>query len=384
MRTVCKLNKCVGCHVCEDLCPKEAIHISDMAENLNAVIDENRCIDCKICDKVCQVNHLVEKFEQVQWFQGWSENENIRKHSSSGGLAAELARTIIEQDGVVCSCLFEDGQFTFKFVKNLEELKKFAGSKYVKSNPQGIYKRINNLLRKEKTILFIGLPCQCAAVKKATEKTKFGKLYTVDLICHGSPSPKVLDTFFKQYGYDLNELNSIKFRNKGKFSLEKNEKLIVTQGTMDCYSIAFLNGLIYTENCYECTYADSKRVTDITIGDSWGTELADAGKGISLILCNTEEGKKLVESADVYLTDVDIEKAINSNPQLQSPTVEPQKRKVFFDGYKKGKNFNFLVVKCCTKKWFRQFIKRQLIRTKILRGGITYSLSLLEKQKNKL
>lgn len=94
MRTVCKLNKCVGCHACEDLCPKEAIDISDMAENLNAVIDENRCIDCKICDKVCQVNHPVEKFEQVQWFQGWSENENIRKYSSSGGLAAELARTI--------------------------------------------------------------------------------------------------------------------------------------------------------------------------------------------------------------------------------------------------------------------------------------------------
>ena len=138
---------------------------------------------------------------------------------------------------------------------------------------------------------------------------------------------------------------------------------------MDCYSIAFLNGLIYTENCYTCVYADSKRVTDITIGDSWGTELPESGKGVSLILCNTERGEKLVKKSNVYLTDVDTEKAIASNPQLRAATVMPEKREEFFKGYKEGKNFNFLVMKCCTKKWFRQFIKRQLIRVKIVKGG---------------
>ena len=56
MRTVCKTNKCVGCHACEELCPKNAIRIEDQAEYMNAVIDEATCIDCKICDRVCQVN----------------------------------------------------------------------------------------------------------------------------------------------------------------------------------------------------------------------------------------------------------------------------------------------------------------------------------------
>ena len=40
MRTVCKTNKCVGCHACEELCPKNAIRIEDQAEYMNAVIDE--------------------------------------------------------------------------------------------------------------------------------------------------------------------------------------------------------------------------------------------------------------------------------------------------------------------------------------------------------
>lgn len=71
MKTVCKLNKCVGCHACEDLCPKEAIQIVDGVEYLNAVIDEERCINCNICDKVCQVNHPIEKIKPVKWFQGW-------------------------------------------------------------------------------------------------------------------------------------------------------------------------------------------------------------------------------------------------------------------------------------------------------------------------
>lgn len=379
MRTVCKTNKCVGCHACEELCPKNAIRIEDHAEYMNAVIDEASCIDCKICDRVCQVNYPVEKKSQVAWFQGWSKNDEVRKKSSSGGLAAELSRTVVNECGVVCSCKFENGEFDFKFAKNIEELKGFAGSKYVKSNPAGVYKEIRKYLNSDRMVLFIGLPCQCAAVKKATAQSKKGQLYTVDLICHGTPSPKTLNTFMKQYGCDLEQIQSIRFRDKGKFSMEQNEKHIVTPGTMDCYSIAFLNGLMYTENCYECAYADSKRITDLTIGDSWGSELPSDGKGISLVLCNTEQGKELVKKAGVYLTDVDIEKAVASNPQLKAPTNLPKNRKAFFKGYAKGKSFNFLVMQYCTKKWFRQFVKRQLIRAKIVRGG-TFSISFTEKR----
>ena len=380
MRTVCKTNKCVGCYACEELCPKNAIRIEDYAEYMNAVIDETSCIDCKICDRVCQVNYPLEKKGQVAWLQGWSNNEEVRKKSSSGGLAAELSRTAVNEGGVVCSCKFENGEFVFKFAENIETLNDFAGSKYVKSNPAGVYKKIRKYLNSDRMVLFIGLPCQCAAVKREAEQSEKGQLYTVDLICHGTPSPKTLDTFMQQYGCNLKQIRTIRFRDKGKFSLEKNETHIVMPGTMDCYSIAFLNGLIYTENCYECAYADSKRITDLTIGDSWGTELPSDGKGVSLILCNTERGRELVKKGDVYLADVNIEKAVASNPQLKAPTVMPKKRKAFFCGYAKGKNFNFLVMQCCKKKWFRQFVKRQLIRARIVRGGVTYSISFTEKR----
>ena len=34
MKTVCELNKCVGCHACKDLCPKDAIQIVDSGDCL--------------------------------------------------------------------------------------------------------------------------------------------------------------------------------------------------------------------------------------------------------------------------------------------------------------------------------------------------------------
>lgn len=50
MKTVCKLNKCVRCYACKDMCLKEAIYIKYDAESFNAVIDEKSCVDCKICE----------------------------------------------------------------------------------------------------------------------------------------------------------------------------------------------------------------------------------------------------------------------------------------------------------------------------------------------
>jgi len=369
MDTVCKQNKCVGCYACKDLCQKDAITIQDTGSMLNAEIDRELCIQCNACHTVCQINHPIEKTKPLEWFQGWSKNEKVRKNSSSGGLGAELAKSMIEQGGIVCSCVFYDGYFGFKFAEKTADLKGFSGSKYVKSNLEGIYTKIHKLMNDGRSILFIGLPCQCAALKKSTKNMKSGELYLVDLICHGTPSAKLLDIFLEQYGWTLNSIKDISFRDKGSFAIRNKGQSIVTPGTMDCYSIAFLNSLIYTENCYECNYADSKRVSDLTIGDSWGSTLSEGEKGISLILCNTEKGKRMLDCANVFLTNVDIENAINSNPQLKAPSIMPKKRQMFFDGLSNGINFNTLVRKCCTKKWFRQFVKRQLINLRIIRGG---------------
>ena len=99
-------------------------------------------------------------------------------------------------------------------------MSKFLGSKYVKSNPGGIYKKVLERLKDGEKILFVGLPCQVAAAKHYTKNHQ--NLYTIDLICHGTPSPKILEKFLDDYDVKLVDLERIRFRVKNSFRLEQN------------------------------------------------------------------------------------------------------------------------------------------------------------------
>lgn len=375
MKTVCNIDQCAGCMACIDICPKQAIDIVDNLKSYNAIINEKKCINCNACHKVCQNNNSVEYQTPIQWSQGWAKNEELRKKCSSGGLATEIASSFIENGGVVWGCTFRNGEFRFESAKYINELKKFTGSKYVKSNPSGSYKEIKKILENGEKVLFIGLPCQVSALKKYIGENLCKNLYTIDLICHGTPSPKILDVFLKQYNYSLEKLKDIKFRVKAKFMVMGDYKGIITQGVSDKYSIAFLNSLTYTENCYSCRYAQEKRVSDLTLGDSWGNKLPmqEQKKGVSLILCQNSKGLELLEKAKLHIESVDRENAIKNNHQLESPSIAPRGRKKFFDNIER-KKFNLLVFKNFPKQCIRQDIKQVLIKTKIIGGILNYEI----------
>jgi len=370
MVSVCQENFCCGCSACVSICPKGAIQLKDNKKNIVSKINESKCINCNLCRNVCPVNYPVQTKEPIQWYQGWAKDDILRSKSSSGGAARCLTEKFISDGGEVCSCTFENGEFQFSLVDDLKNAGIFAGSKYVKSNPGMIYGQIKKDLVKGKKVLFIGLPCQVAGVLNYC-RDKVDNLYTVDLICHGTPSVKLLNQFFKEHGYKLSELSTINFRDKNVFALNEDVKFTKV-GEMDRYSIAFLTGSCYTENCYKCAYAKKERISDITIGDSWGSELVqEESKGISLLLCQTEKGKKLVESLDFNLASVDLEKAIAYNRQLNTPSKRPVFLEDFYKDLESGKKFNKIIFKYCKVKCIKQMIKSFLIKAHLLKvhGG---------------
>lgn len=369
MKTVCEKNACAGCMACIDICPKKAISIEDDLVSYNAVINEDMCIECGLCHKVCQSIQPSIAIKPQSWYQGWAENVEIRKKSSSGGFATEVARSFIAHGGIVCSCVFVDGCFGFEIAETEEEVERFAGSKYVKSNPTGIYKLIKAKLKNNQKILFIGLPCQVSSLLNFVEVGLQENLYTADLICHGTPSPQILKLFLQQHKCNLKDVKKIQFRKKEKYQLYRDFKSIIAEGVRDRYSIAFLNAMTYTENCYTCQYARIERVSDLTFGDSWGSELSkeEQKKGISLVLCQTEKGKKLLERANVHIEEVDIERAIEQNQQLREPSIMPKGRKQFFQALKNGRRFSIVVFQYFPKQCFKQDIKNILIKLKIIR-----------------
>lgn len=364
---VCKENMCTGCRACVDKCMKDAISIKDDLDSFNAVIDESKCIDCGACHKVCPNNTPVELNEQLSWHQGWAKDKEEREKSSSGGFATVLSKSFVKNGGVVCSCSFMNGDFVFETASSEEEVERFRGSKYVKSNPKGIYKKAKELLKEQKKVLFIGLPCQVAAVKNFVGENNEKNLYTVDLICHGTPSVEILKKYLEQYKVNLKDVKEISFRTKNSFMLKKNEKPIIDSRIQDRYTMTFLSSLNYTENCYSCRYATDKRVGDITIGDSWGSELTEeVEKGISLVMCQTEKGKELLKLMPFHFEKVNVDEALKSNHQLRHPAIAPEKRKEFFEGIKNGKKYDAVVAKIYTKACIKQRIKKILYS---VRGG---------------
>lgn len=370
MKTICEINKCNGCMACISVCPCKCISIKDEIFTYNAVVNQTVCINCKKCEKVCPKLSPLEKRKPYKWKQGWA-NDDARQNAASGGIASEIMKNFVLSGGYVASCLFERGEFVFEITKDLETLKQFAGSKYIKSNPIGIYERIEARLKTHK-VLFIGLPCQVAALKKVVKDQE--NLYTIDLICHGTPSPKVLHYYLKEHKVDLNSIVEIRFRNHKSFQLASNCKVFNPEG-VDDYLLSFLSTSIYTENCYSCSYASFERVSDITLGDSWGTEYQDeVENGVSLVLCQTKKGEELIGNDSLSLMDVDVNNAIKANTQLREPAKISPARSVFLDAVKNGRSFRLATLRTFPVIIIKRWVKRALFKINLYHPGGGYRL----------
>lgn len=155
MITVCEKGKCTGCMECIDICPKNAIKVIDSLIEYNAIIDPEQCIQCNACHNACQNNTKQVLTRPIYWKQGWAQDDAVRMRSSSGGIAAAIEQGFIKAGGIVCSCTFDFGRFAFEFAETEDEVGKFTGSKYVKSNPKGIYRKILEKLKLGRKVLLL-------------------------------------------------------------------------------------------------------------------------------------------------------------------------------------------------------------------------------------
>ena len=363
MKTVCESSSCVGCKACLNACTQNAISYNDLIDRTECVIDEEQCINCGKCYSVCQNYSITEKKTPICYYQGWAE-DRIRSVSSSGGAATAIMEGFIKNGGYVCSCAFEEGEFIFKGTNNISELKQFSGSKYVKSDLQNAYDIIGDLIKSKERILFIGLPCQSAAILNYFNRNE--NLYTVDLICHGTPSPKLLINYLKEFGLDPNKIDDVKFRNKDFFETNNENEEILPGRVKDSYLSMFMDAVNYTENCYFCKYASFDRVSDITLGDAWGQLSEDRKEGVSLILCQTQKGEKLLEMTKLMKYDVDIKKAVEFNHQLRRPSMKHPRRDYFLRAIKNGHSFRYAAFVANPKRSLKESIKFGLIKLHIL------------------
>lgn len=350
MIEVCKKQECVGCGACLSACNRNAITMQpDSLGFLYPIIDQDKCVDCGLCTKSCFNNHKPVYNEPMQTCIGYASDINEQISSTSGGIASVLMRTVLSKGGIVYGCTGENARDVKHIrIERLDEIVKLKGSKYVQSYMGSTYKTVVNDLKADRTVLFIGTPCQVAGLKAYLKGKVFENLFTIDFVCHGVPSQQILndaiDAELSSYG-DLRLVNRVKGEGKeSKYTLRllEGEKVLYDDVyPSKGYITGFLCGLYYRENCYQCKFSKRERVSDITLGDFWDRQnivhgLTNKKNGLSMIMVNTESGKNLLAiSKDSFKSIAwSYDDFLIRNGQLKHPVKRHSNRDLFEKLYK--------------------------------------------------
>lgn len=354
---------CTGCGACFAICPQSAITMKyDNCGHLEPVIDFTKCISCNKCERECPVNNVPQFNAPLQVLAASSLNQDALSTSSSGGIFSVLADYVLKNNGVVYGVAMNfdsNGQVkvTHKRVSSCKNIQCLYGSKYTESEASTVYRQIKEDLKQGIQVLFVGTPCQVAAVIRITKNPS--NLYTVDLVCHGVAPQKM----FQDYVKDLSEkkhvkLSSFRFRSKilgwsltGELEgVKVNGRKIkkVVPCTSSSYYSLFLSGFIFRDSCYSCRYAQRMRISDITLGDFWGvnryshlvTSLIAQGvqlsEGVSCVLVNTQKGKEILGDNNFRCCECTFEEAAKENSQLKHPSSQPLETDIIKRKYQEG------------------------------------------------
>lgn len=339
--------KCVGCKSCEQICPKQCISMVENNEGFwYPSVDENNCIECKLCLKKCPVENTEFHRNNTQKVWAWrNKNDADIMRSASGGAADSAAKTVLQMGGVVYGAAYDE-QLVVSHIEVTDEAEreKLQSSKYVQSDPKNSYAKVKRRLSEGKMVLFTGTPCQIAGLY-AFLGGDHENLYTLDLICHGVPSPK----FFKKYLEYQNKQTAgrviyFNFRSKDtrgwgtQYLLKTKTKTKTKTLSLDRYGKHFMDGDCYRESCYQCDYANTSRVGDLTMGDFWGIAKShpsfNSPKGVSSVFVNTEKGQKLFEMMRslAEVEEATLEEGMVKQHNLMQPSSRPETRDTFYNG----------------------------------------------------
>lgn len=333
---------CSGCEACANICPKNAVEMHRDAEGFAyPTINRELCVSCGKCDATCPALNFTKKFPDAlpKVFAAINPNEKIRRHSSSGGAFTALSELVLQSGGIVFGAGFDEN-FHVKHTaaRTPDELENLRGSKYVQSQIGSVYRQVAVAL-KSTSVLFSGTPCQCAGLKKFLGGDN-ENLLTVDIICHGTPSPALWENYIGELGY-AHEIRHVNFRSKRNgwtnFNVEVN---FADQGyysrsiNSDTYGKIFLSNLTLRPSCHACKFKFPNGQSDLTIGDAWGVqtfapEMFD-NRGTSVIFVHTLKGKAFLERTTLKLRQVKFFDAVRYNPAMTVPLAADGRRGNFF------------------------------------------------------
>lgn len=212
----------------------------------------------------------------------------------------------------------------------------------------------------------------------------YDNLITVDLICHGTPSPKLWKKYveFQEKRYN-SKIMQVSFRNKtygyhsGTMKLVfENGKVYYGSARVDYMLKSFFKEISSRPSCYNCKFKSKNHISDFTIYDCWSIEklnasIKDDDLGYTNIIVNSLKGKKILDTIknqfEIY--PVELDKQIKYDGIMVEKSAVPNEKRAFYylglneNGIEKNVKTYINVTK---KDYIIEKVKIILYKTKIL------------------
>lgn len=387
---------CCGCYACVQRCPLHCIKMTEDGEGfLYPEVEWNLCIGCGLCEKVCpmQKNESEDTVKPLHAFVAKNKDVKEQMRSSSGGIFILLAKQVLYHGGIVFGAAFDsDWNVVHKYAVKENELMLLLKSKYVQSDIGKTYVETEKFLKEGRIVMYVGTPCQIFGLKSYLRKD-YANLLTVDFLCHGVPSPGVWRKYLKETLKGLSRvkrdsrentvlssslksmpvITGIDFREKAGYSWEKygfvvrgkvgpqdrqNSVLLSDNHDDNPFMKGFLTDTYLRPSCYFCKFKKGKAASDITLADCWSvrrlklTFLDD--KGVSMIMVNTEKGDSWFNSIDTLKAEIPYERAYKAHGAFHPLNHIPVKRAKFFVECYKGE--------CTLEDWVKCELKTSVLK----------------------
>lgn len=198
-------------------------------------------------------------------------------------------------------------------------------------------------------------------------------------MCHGVPSQILVKEYIRYVESYFNKRVKEYIPRSKVMGWKACEVIVFNNGQMEyrhpviqTYSKIFYSNCALRSSCYNCPYTDFNRHGDLTIADYWGIEQKRPDlyqkEGVSLLLVNSERGRKIIDSMDtIVLSKTEKDTIIKEKqPHLYYPVNQPDMYEKFWKEYER-KGWKYIIEKyaeCGRKNLLKWRIKKILRKVK--------------------
>jgi coenzyme F420 hydrogenase subunit beta len=240
----------------------------------------------------------------LEVWEGYATDPEIRFKGSSGGAATALALYCLEKEKMAGALHIGSNpeqplSNIAVFSRNREELLIRTGSRY---SPAAPCERFDWIQNAESACVFIGKPCDVAALRKFQKlhsefNTKIG--LTISIFCAGTPSTAGTYKLLDSLDIKADDVSEIRYRGCGwpgmtsvTLNGDTQEKRQITYeeswGNILCNHVQF--------RCRLCPDGTGE-LADLSCGDPWYRQINPGESGRSLVLVRTERGREILHKA---------------------------------------------------------------------------------------